>query len=535
MPYRFITYLTKLNTLYVGTLLFIVTLFCYANTLGNGLFFDDQQFIYDNQAVKTFDVPALFGRSLISGGGKLSNYYRPLLFTGFALEYQVFADNGFIYHFNSALTHFFGGLFLYLLIKKLFKNNALALLTSLLFLIHPVQTEAVSYASGRGDPLSFMFVMLTLLLSLAKTKKYLLYALACFIAALLSKEAAIITPGLIFLVHVFKEKSFNKLTLKKSLLITLPFIAVAAIYFLLRISVFNFSNTLNFYNTTNAYSGSLFVRLNTFFQLFPMYVQLLIFPKDLFMERDSGISIYTAPTIQSVGTVIGLIIAFLLAYIKKGTLPVLLFGLVWIMITFIPTSGIIPINGIFYEHFLYYPSVGFFLISSSGILYLINKASPWIKEIISICLLLAILAFCIRTISRNTEWHDPIVFYNQTLSHVKSSRAYNNLAMAYADAGQNKEAINTYKKAIDLADAYPESHFNLANTYMAISDITTAEKEYKKALEIDPGFYPAYGTLYRLYKTSSNTEGLSWVSATLTKLGRQNPNFLKYLHQLQTQ
>jgi len=532
---RIVTHITRLNVFYIATLLFVAAFFCYTNTLGNQLFFDDEQFIYNNESVKTFDITEIFSRSLVSGGGKLSNYYRPILFTGFAVEYRVFGDSGFIYHLNSILIHFLGGLLLYLIIKKIFKNNLLALLTSMLFTIHPIQTEAVSYASGRGDPLSFALVMLVIFLSLSNHKKYLVISLISMIFAFLSKELAIITPGFIFLAHLFQEQSFSKSTIKKCVILTAPFLIISIFYFLLRISILNFSNTLNFYNGTNIYTDSLFVRINTFFDLIPTYIQLLIFPKDLFMERDSGITIQTFITFQSAASLFLLVGAGTFAYIKRKTSPTLLFSIIWIIVAFIPTSGIIPINGIFYEHFLYYPSVGFFLLGSTGILFFYNKSRGWMREAIIIFVFLFLIMLSFRTISRNSEWHDPITFYNQTLSYVKSARAYNNLAMAYAEKGSQSQSIDAYKKAIYLSDTYPETHFNLANVYLATGATQSAEKEYRKALIIDPGFYLAYGSLFRLYQASGNQTGKDWVATQLKEIGSKNPVFLQYLHQLQAQ
>ena len=151
--------LEKINSSYLLNLLsflFLITFLIYSNTLLNGLFFDDEQFIYENYAVQNFQFSHFFTQSLTTGAGQLSNYYRPLLFLTFGLEYQLFGGAGFIYHLSSVLIHIGGGLILFLLLTKLFANRPIALLTSLLWLIHPIQTEAVSYASGRGDPLSFL-------------------------------------------------------------------------------------------------------------------------------------------------------------------------------------------------------------------------------------------------------------------------------------------------------------------------------------------------------------------------------------------
>ena len=103
---QFAVKISKLSSLYLITLLFLLALVCYLNTFGNSLFYDDEQFIYNNDAVKTLDIEKIFSQSLVSSSGKISNYFRPLLFLGFGIEYQLFGSNGFIYHFNSFIIHF---------------------------------------------------------------------------------------------------------------------------------------------------------------------------------------------------------------------------------------------------------------------------------------------------------------------------------------------------------------------------------------------------------------------------------------------
>jgi tetratricopeptide (TPR) repeat protein len=368
---------------------------------------------------------------------------------------------------------------------------------------------------------------------LSKKKPHHYFALLTLIAALLSKEVALMTPGLIFVVLLFSKKSFSKHSFIKSIIQTIPFALIAGSYFILRITVLNFNNTLNFYNSANIYSSHLLVRLYTFFTIFPSYLGLLIYPKMLFMERDSGVQIITSLNFSILLSILLIVGAFCLAIWQRKRCPVILFSLLWITISFIPTSGILPINGIFYEHFLFFPSVGFFLLFSYGCMELYKRVTGFSKEIVGILLLLGILLLCLRTIARNREWHDPIIFYNQTLSHVQSPRAYNNLAMAYADAGENQQAVTTYKKAISLSDTYPESHYNLANTYVNLNNYSAAETEYKNALKISPTFYLAYIKLYGLYKSTNNTSGLSFVHDGLTTLGKYNPQFLTLLHQLE--
>lgn len=517
--------INRTSSLYLATILFLVTFIVYLNTLGNGLFFDDEQFIYDNKYVQSFSIGTFFTQSLTSEIGELTNYYRPLLFTTFSIEYLFFKDSAFIYHLNSLLIHSFGGIFLFLYLKRLFKNTFVAFTTSLLFLIHPVQTEAVSYVSGRGDPLAFLLMMITLFLSLSNNKKAIHWSYIFFIGALLSKELALMTPFLIFISHLFKTNVISKKTIISALKKSSIYFIIAIFYFVLRITVFNFANTLNFYKTENDYSSSLFVRLNTFLNILPIYGSLLILPVHLFMERDVTIQIYKTITMYTF-----IVFSFFIGmtgifwYFRKNY-SIFLFSFLWFIIAFGPTSGIIPINGIFYEHFLYFPSVGFFLFLSYLLYLIIEKGNKYFSFFIIICFFIYITFLSIRTIGRNFEWNNPITFYNQTLQYAKTARIYNNLAMAYAESNNHSKAIETYKKAINFSDVYPESHYNLGNTYSAINDYKNAEREYKEALRLNPYFYLSFIKLFELYKNTNNKEGITNVLLDVKTLSETNSSF----------
>src|SRR5258708_28143512 len=99
-----LSWFEKLSNLYIATILFFTTFLLYFNTLGNGLFYDDEQFIYNNVYVKIFSLVDFFTKSTTTGGGGgVSNYFRPILSMLFSLEYQILGNNGFIFHLTSLL------------------------------------------------------------------------------------------------------------------------------------------------------------------------------------------------------------------------------------------------------------------------------------------------------------------------------------------------------------------------------------------------------------------------------------------------
>jgi len=322
---------------------------------------------------------------------------------------------------------------------------------------------------------------------------------------------------------------------------------ISVIYLFLRLTVLNFQNTLNFYgvdpirsnlcsaqrldlcNQLELYATSLPVRLMTFLKVLPIYGSILVWPNDLHMERTVDIpTTILDPSILLSLSFISILAGFfgwtLIFSSRKlaGTseprtralatcLPAgrrigrrpweqasVVWGAAgWFFISILPVSGIIPISQILAEHFLYLPSIGFFLIVSlfiTTLIFKLIKSEKWQR--ISLFFVFCSLFFLLlsKTIRQNRVWRDPITFYEYTLSKTAATaRVYNNLAMAYADVKNHDKAIENYQKSITLGDVYPNPHYNLGNTLMELGRVEEAEREYKRALEIDPSFH--YATL----------------------------------------
>jgi tetratricopeptide (TPR) repeat protein len=105
--------------------------------------------------------------------------------------------------------------------------------------------------------------------------------------------------------------------------------------------------------------------------------------------------------------------------------------------------------------------------------------------------------------------------------------------MSYADAGEQSKAVIMYKEAIMLGDFYPQTHYNLANTHADLGDLVSAEKEYRKALKIDPYFYLAYFKLFSIYKSENSTEKQQEIINHVREIVQKNPAFQPILTQLE--
>lgn len=514
------------STTKIIVFLIIIGLITYGPSLNNSFVWDDEQFIYRNAYVEQFAIQKIFTTNTTAGAGEVTNYYRPLTTLSFAVDHALWGKNPFGFHLTNMILHITAGVLLFYLAKLLKLPVLAATSIATLFIVHPIQTEAVIYANSRGDSLYAVFLFLTLI-SFYKTltahsATFSLYnlhlrftpvffasaAVVCYAASILSKEIGVAAGGLLFLLylyHFFQQKlSLRYYFSKKKLgLVTFSLLAVVGIgYLALRATVLNFDSSFNFYSDGSLYQSSLLVRLLTFTKVVWIYLRLLALPFPLHMERD--ISLVTSvinPWTLAFGVLILILLFLGWKQLRKND-PWILFGLAWFCIMLLPVSGIIPINGILYEHWLYLPIVGWALclygfgksiISKSVWKTLLSKKVP---QIIGTAM---VIIWSILTIRQNYIWGDPIRFYTYTLKHSQSARLHNNLAMAYSEQGKFNQALEHYTKALEFFPYYPQIHHNMGNLYAEQREYEKAEESYLTALEISPTFYFSVGKLFTLY------------------------------------
>jgi len=500
-------FLKKRFFIVITVLVFII----YLPVIGAPLFWDDDDNIVNNTYVKNFDLANMFTKNQIEGAGFSSNQYRPILSTSFAIEHALVGNWPVLYHLTNLLIHLLNGFLIYKILKLILKNNFLPYILTALFLIHPVNTEAVSYIAGRTDLLGLLFLLLptyVLFHTNKEASKTKIIIIGSFLLGILSKETVIIMPGLIAFLYLFFKKSFLQ---KKTGLIIRSFIVtsgLAIFYMAMRLTIFNFQNTLNFYQTQNIFTESIFIRVITFLSVLPSYIGFLFAPLTLYAERSSVIYTSLFYPLPLIGLLI--VILFLLGFVFgiKRNKSLLSFGIIWFFITLFPVSNIlIPVNAIITEHWLYMPFFGFLIIIGSLIDVQIKKINRLTQATIIILIAVYFSFFAARTYARNIEWSDPIVFYEQTLKHSSSSiRVINNLAMLYADKNNFEKAKYYYEKAISQGDIYPQPHHNLGNMYVNLGNYEKAEKEYLRAIEIDRTFSFSYNGLYNLYIFQKETQ-----------------------------
>ncbi len=512
----------------------IIGLAVYANSFGNQFFWDDNDEIVNNIYVQHFDVSKMFSQSMISGAGQTDNYYRPILLLSYAVDYQLWGMNPFGFNLIDVLLHIFNAWLIFILLYFLLslrqtasteppsnssferKGVWLAFLPALIFLVHPLNTEAVDYVSGRADVLYAFWALLSLLFYYyffqAKNVKgkIINYSVAVvfFIFSLLTKETAVVLPFLAVLMElVFLAKGDWRTKTKTAAKNSWPFFLVLAVYLLLHLTVFNFSHLAGVpIGCQGEYcSFGIVKRFLVFGSVTLNYFQILFVPLGLHMERavtEFG-SVYSWKTLAAWFAVLVWAAVAVIFWKKSRSIA---FGLFWFFILLLPTSGIlVRMNYPTYEHFLYLPMIGFWL-ALGGLICLAadnlkNDRVLLLAKILFYVMLSACVVFWgILTIRRNLIWHDPITFYENNLKYSPQSFIeHTNLGIAYDNAGRPTEAIAQYRQAIGIDDVYPQVHYDLANALVGAQQYDQAEKEYLLAIAMDPEFILPYRSLYDLY------------------------------------
>ncbi|MBN3038085.1 MAG: tetratricopeptide repeat protein [Candidatus Omnitrophica bacterium] len=472
-----------MNRATVFSIILIVALgfVVYGNSLKGEFVWDDEHLIEKNVYIRSFShLGDIFSKDISGVEGKYG-FYRPLQLLSYMFDYAIWKFNVFGYHLTNIILHILVALALFYLLNILFKNMFLSLSCSILFLVHPIHTEAVSYISGRSDTLGLLFMLLSLAFYLKNINtgknSFFLLMLIAYTLALLSREIVLILPILLLIYHYsfkveIKKKSFGFL------------VVVSLFYIALRLTL------LRFLIEKVSFSTTFLQRVPGFFKALANYIKLLFLPLDLHMEYGNRVFNITDPAALA-----GIFIFVLLTGISlkaKRTKTVVFFAIMWFFIGLIPSSNLYPINAYMAEHWLYLPSIGFFLLMAIGLdsLYSVKKRRATAITMLGLLLIL----YSSLTIIQNTFWREPISFYKRTLSYVPdSSRAHYNLGNEYKEREKHKEALSAYNEAIKLKPDYPSAYNNIGTIYQAQGKEKQAIAAYKKAIELGPevseGFY----------------------------------------------
>ena len=488
--------LTGSALLQVGAIVVIavVTAIVYANSLHNPFLFDDIETIVQMQSR---GGPGEFAQlsSLLKG----KPAYRPLRSASYAFDYALSGLDPWGYHLSNIAYHALSAIFVFLIARTLFDRGRPALFAALLFAVHPIQTDAVTYLSGRRDVLSGLFVLAGFyaFLRYRRTRRtgYLALAMAAYPLAFFSKESAIILPLLCFsydvIAHIRAKVSGvgvpllrevwagGRAAFREAYLLYLPFVVLAGglAYYVLFLVRGTWQRAYH--------GGSLWFTLLTEARVFLHYIKLLLFP--LTLSADYSYNAF--PVTTSWTDPKALVAVLILASLGYGLLaclrtrPLVAFGGAWFFIALLPVAQIIPHHEMMAEHYLYVPSVGFFLLVAGLVDPLLER--PRFAPALYAAGLSTLLLLSLRTVWRNGDWGDDLTLWSKTVQAApQAARARNNLGAAFLRRGQLALAQEQLEAALGINPNFVSARANLGKLYLDRGDFGRAEQELQTAFRL---------------------------------------------------
>jgi len=474
----------------------------FGNAIDHPFVHDDIVFIEENPYITRIDLAEIFTTTSSSSGQKsiTNTYWRPLLELVYRLEYKLFRLDPSGYHYINVLIHIVNAYLIYQLIFLIGgKRQLWAWAVAVVFLVHPVQSEAVACISGISN-LLFALLCLGSLLTYWKSRTQVgigafLGSLVLFLLALLAKEQSAIIPLLIVWVEVCFLRSQKPFPLAK----IGSYFVVLLFYLLYRTT---YIGSIVSYSLSN--NHELWLRLAAFPSTLLTYFRIFFLPTDLHYYRSTDIlEPVFIPTLLFAA--LGVFIVRLVIRTQGANKTLLIFSLGWFAIHLAPTSNILPLINEYSlilsaEHFLYLPIVGITVFLFTAL----EEPIARYREKTPIFFTILIVACGACTAYQNTFWRGEIPLFTRTLKYENNfGRVHSLLAGAYLFDGQYEKAIESYKRAYGIMKSYRDRTtdarsikfyrnymktiaFNLSHALESLGKFSEAIGWLQKALEIDP-------------------------------------------------
>ncbi len=466
-----------------GIVFFLTTFIftVYSFSLGHNFLFDEENIILFNPLVRDLSHwPRVFSSgyfSVLNPGASLewSQYYRPLTLLTFLLNYAVGGTNPLGYNLVNLLLHVLVSIGFYFLLEKIFKNRAACFLGAMLFALHPVQTEAVSYVASRGDLMCAFFLVACLLFYWEK--KYTL-AVLCYPLAYFSKEGGLLLP----LYLILLDRSFFKTKFKDLGFRMMPYAALGAGYLILR--QFWVSVPLGPADS-NVLEG--LMRVLSMGNGLMSYAQAIIAPQTFKFCESLNFSYGTIqPVMVLTALFYGAILFLMIRLWRRGGWP--LFALSIPCISLLPALQFVEIAPHWAEHYLYLTMMALGL-ALAGVFATMNIAKKSAVYFLVLSIVLGWIGFLTyRTIERNRFYASPRIFYHRLIlsDSPYAHFGFENLARYWMERNEWGRALAYLRPALKKFPDYDNIQFNAGLCESRLGRTSLAIEYFKEASRLNP-------------------------------------------------
>lgn len=466
-------------------LIVLLGMLAYSNTLFSPFIFDDAANLFDNPQIMD-----------LSGAGLKAAFHsrRAIGIITFQLNYFFFGWNVVGFHVTNIIIHIFTAISVYRLLQLImvteymadnaddrFRTLPIPFFSALLFIAHPVQTQAVTYIVQRFASLAALFYLVSLITYLSGRIKQLAahkvfnaqtvaWYCASFIFGVLAfftKETAYTLPVAIMLV----ELVFFRANLKKIVLILVTSIGIV------------FAALMKYASTSQSLQNAISVldeatRLQTTttrldylltqFRVIMTYMRLFFFPIDQRLDYDFALShsFLDWRVFCSFLTILTLLLVsgWLLKISQHGLphLRLIAFGVVWFFLTLSIESSIIPIIDLIFEHRLYLPLFGAVTAVVSAVTFFAWGRGAPSGKVVCVGFLVLSLLLAAAAFKRNSIWESEISIWSDAVEKSPASaRAWNNLGAVNIKQREPLNALRAIIRSIELDPSKADAWNNL--------------------------------------------------------------------------
>lgn len=496
-----------------ATPLFLLAAFVlYGNTLSGAFHFDDFIFIVQNpELTDPFAVRTIWEEG--SAPTRFVTYWT------FAWNYYFHQYDVTGYHVVNILIHGLNSVIVFWLTGMLASRLAVlgrlppgrvrpaALIAALVFLCHPLQTQAVTYLCQRFASLATLFYLLSVGCyvrgRLTGRRRGGWWAAACGagLAGMFTKQIVLTLPVTVLLTEwlFFRDAAMSWRGLWRHGWVILA--AAAGCLLIPAVYAFNVESILLREYESLSHRGDLLNAWTYFLtqsRVIWTYIRLLLWPagQNLLYDFPASTAWWAPKVIAGFGGIAVLISA---ALAGRRRYPLAAFGVLWFFTALMVESGFIPIRHVIFEHRVYLPMFGFALVAAQILTLRRIPVGAAFTLAVATVLILSVL-----TVRRNTVWRDGISLWSDVLEKSPGQiRAYTHLATNYLNQRDFDRALDIYTAAIAVDPERAESYNNRGNVYAALKRYDLALADYRRALALDPTLEKTYnnvGTIYNKRK-----------------------------------
>jgi len=483
-------------------LCFLIAVFVailYFNSLGNQFTNWDDGMIYQNPQVRHLDWTGIKKIFTLEQG----NTYQPIRVLSYAVDYYFWKLNPVGYHITNMLFYILTSitifLTIYLLSAKLRRETSpnshgrVAIFGALLFAAHPVHVEAVTWLAARKEVLQGFFFFLAFYFYLkgreeetSKKTVYLSVVLLSFLLAVLSKNSAVVFPGVIILYELTKRREKFATFLREHWVFIVAAAVVSGIFAFVMMKVMFEAGGIKQYKG-DSFASNLLICVYVFLQ----NIRLLL----LTINYSAAYSFVVNMPFFCLKNVILFLITlslFTISVLSLRRTKIIFFSLFFFFITLLPYLNIIPISTLKADRYVFIASFSYaFLLGvffDRLYAYQHKKFSGGFFKLLAVMVFLFLLAgYSFMTIRQNTLWENSYTLWADAVEkHPESSVANAMMGVVYMDLGMDQDAIKHLEKAVRLLPYDYLSRNNLGIVYGRLGEPEKALKELMIAISLKP-------------------------------------------------